>query len=146
MPALLLASALLPGCASLGVAYQKPELSVVDASIIKGDLTHQELRLRLHVHNPNDRPLLVDSISYEVQVAGQKVVSGATQEGFTVPARGDNDFTVDAQADLATAALRLLSDSMRRQPTPYRVTGVLHLGSGLIRTLPFDQQGQLGGR
>jgi LEA14-like dessication related protein len=142
----LSALALLSACSSLGVVTLKPEVTVADVALIKGDLTHQDLRLRLHVRNPNDRALVVNSIRYEVQVAGQKVVSGATQQGFVVPAKGESDFELDAQADLASAALRLLSDSLRGQPTAYRVVGQLNLGSGLIRTLPFEQQGRLGGR
>ncbi len=142
----LSALAVLSACSSLGVVTLKPEVTVADVALIKGDLTRQDLRLRLHVRNPNDRALVVNSLRYEVQVAGQKVVSGATQQGFVVPAKGESDFELDAQADLASAALRMLSDSLRGQATAYRVVGQLNLGSGLIRTLPFEQQGRLGGR
>ena len=63
-------------------APQKPELAVVGVDVVKSDLFQQQLRVRMRVHNPNDRELPVRSISYEVEVAGKAFAHGESNRQF----------------------------------------------------------------
>jgi LEA14-like dessication related protein len=52
----------LAGCSALVPKLQPPQLTVVGMEIVKADLLQQQLRVRMHVHNPNDRALPVRGI------------------------------------------------------------------------------------
>jgi len=57
LAATLLAATLLPACA-LAPKLEAPKLSIVDVQVVSAELWTQHLKVRLHVHNPNDRELL----------------------------------------------------------------------------------------
>jgi hypothetical protein len=63
-----------------------------------------------------------------------------------VPAKGELDFEVTTRANLAGALLKFLSGGLRGDASEYRVVGTLNLGSGLMRTVPFEHRGLLGDR
>ncbi len=90
--------------------------------------------------NPNDRALAVQSISYQVEVSGEPFASGASEKAFTVPALGETDFDVSVTANTAAALIRY---AMRGRPdsVDYRLFGKVHLASGFMRSIPFDEKG-----
>jgi LEA14-like dessication related protein len=137
----LLALVLLAGCAA-GPKFQEPRLEVIDIDLIKGDLLRQDLRVRMRVHNPNNRDLPVRGIVYEVQLAGEDFAHGESERDFVVPALGNTEFDVGVTANAAAAMLRLLG-SGRRDQVDYRITGRVTLASGFVRNVPFDQKGTL---
>lgn len=128
------------GCA-LVPKFKEPYLEVIDVQLLRGDLLRQELRVRMNVHNPNDRQLAVRSIQYEVQLAGENFAHGESARNFTVPANGDTQFDVSVTANAAAAVLRLLGGG-RRDAIDYRINGKVTLASGLVRNVPFDEKGE----
>lgn len=142
---LVLATALLlAACATTGLA--RPDIQVVGAEVLRGDLAAQQIRVRLHVRNPNTRPLDVANVRFEVELAGERFAVGSSDRAFVVPAKGELDFDVTTRANLAGALLKFLSGGLRGGATEYRVVGTLTLGSGLMRTIPFERRGLLGER
>jgi LEA14-like dessication related protein len=121
---------------------QQPELSVVDVDLVKGDLFQQQLRVRMHVHNPNDLELPVRGVTYEVELAGRTFAHGESSGSFVIPANGEAEFDVNVTANAAGALLRVLGDSGQRNPQ-YRISGKVQLSSGLLRSIPFDHTGEL---
>ena len=142
--AILACALLLGACAATGLA--RPDLQVVGAEVLRGDLTGQELRVRLHVTNPNARPLDVANVRFEIELAGERFATGSSDRAFVVPAKGELDFEVTTRANLAGALLKFLSGGLRGDASEYRVVGTLNLGSGLMRTVPFEHRGLLGDR
>jgi LEA14-like dessication related protein len=139
---LLALCALLPGCSALVPHLKAPELKVVGVNIGGGDVRHQQLQLRIQVTNPNDRQIAVNSIDYQVQLAGEHFVDGSTAEPFTVPASGQTEFNLNANADLGTL-VRVLGKHLGDAALDYQVTGTAHLAEGLLRDIPFKSHGQL---
>jgi LEA14-like dessication related protein len=136
----LLAAVLLGGCAP---KLEKPTLSVAGVQLVSGDLWEQRLKVRLQVHNPNDRALPVKSIEYTLEVEGQPFASGESADAFTVPALGETEFDMNVTTNLAGALLKLLArgpDALGQNVT-YRLSGRLSLSAGLLRSIPFEQQG-----
>lgn len=129
-------------CSSLVPKLQPPQLDVVGVEIVKADLLQQQLRVRMHVHNPNDRALPVRGIEYTVQVAGEDFAHGDSDRDFTVPALGEFEFDVNVYANAAPLVLKYALGG-RRDPLPYRIVGKVQLASGLIRSVPFNQTGEL---
>ena len=84
----LSAAAMLGGC-TLTAPLEPPKLSIVNVQLLSGDLLTQQLRARVHVQNPNDRPLAVKGLEYTIEVEGEQFAGGETAASFVVPARGE---------------------------------------------------------
>jgi LEA14-like dessication related protein len=139
--ALLLSSALLlSACAATRI--EKPHLQVVGVQMLGGSLLQQQLRVRLHVQNPNDRELQVRGVTYELEVAGEKFAHGTSESDFVVPARGETEFDVNVTANAAAAVLKLLGSSAKLDDVDYRVVGRVQLAKGFVRNIPFDHTGR----
>lgn len=135
---------LLSACAATGLA--RPDVQVVGAEVLRGDITAQDIRVRMHVKNPNTRALDVANVRFEIELAGERFATGSSDRSFVVPPKGELDFEVTTRANLAGALLKVLSGGLRGDATEYRVVGTLSLGSGLMRTVPFEHRGLLGDR
>ncbi len=135
----LVASAWLAGCSLFMPRLETPRLSVAGIEILKSDLWHQELKVRMHVVNPNDRALPVKGITYTLALDDQEFAHGISGAQFVVPARGEAEFDMSVSANMAGAVFRLLSQDRRQ--VEYHLTGKVSLSSGLMRTLNFDERG-----
>ncbi|MHB8815889.1 MAG: LEA/WHy family protein [Steroidobacteraceae bacterium] len=139
VPLLLLAVAL-SGCALFVPKLQTPNLSIVDIEVLKANFMEQQLRVRMHVENPNDRSLPVQGLSYTVYLGGQEFASGVSDASFVVPALGTADFNMDVTANAAGALFTVLSKP-RGQGIDYRMTGRVELSHGWLRSIPFQESG-----
>jgi LEA14-like dessication related protein len=134
-----IAALTLSACSLFVPKLEKPTLSVVSVQMLKGDLWHQELRLRMRVQNPNDRALPVKGLSYELDVEGQDFAHGMSGESFVVPARGEAEFDLSVSANMASMLIRVLGQG--NKPVEYRMTGKISLSAGLLRSLSFNEHG-----
>jgi LEA14-like dessication related protein len=130
------------GCA-LAPKLEAPKLSIVGVQVVSGEVWVQHLRVRLHVHNPNDRALPVKSLEYTIEIAGEELASGESAEGFVVPPRGDAEFDTNVTTNLVGAVLKVLGrgPNARAEEVPYRLSGKVSLSEGLWRSIPFDEHG-----
>jgi LEA14-like dessication related protein len=135
IPFLALA-ALLAACATTQ-KLEPPKVSIVGLQVVSAEVWVQHLKVRLQLHNPNDRDLPVTALEYTVEIAGQDVASGSYAERFVVPAHGDAEFDTSVTANLAGALMRLLT-RVPRTLVPYRLAGKITLGEGLGR-IPFEE-------
>ena len=139
VPLLVLAAAL-SGCALLVPKLQTPKLSIVNVQVLKATVFEQQLRVRMHVENPNDRSLPIRGLSYTVYLGGQQFATGASDAGFVVPAFGSADFNMDVDANAAGALFTLL-DRPRGEGVDYLMKGKVELTHGWLRSIPFEERG-----
>jgi LEA14-like dessication related protein len=138
-----LVTGLLGACALFLPKFETPKLSVVDVQILKSDLWSQRLKVRMRVQNPNDRTLPVKGLSYKLEVEGQELASGVSGASFVVPALGEAEFDTNVTANMAGVVLKLLARGGEGsgQKINYRLTGKVSLSQGLLRSIPFEEQG-----
>src|ERR1700744_1622436 len=129
----------LSGCSLFVPKLEKPTLSVVNVQMLKSDLWHQELRVRLRVQNPNDRNLPIEGLTYELDLDGQEFAHGMSGESFVVPALGEAEFDMSVSANMASMIFKLLGQSSNQ--VEYHIKGKISLSSGLLRSLHFDDRG-----
>ena len=129
----------LSGCSLFVPKLEKPTLSVVSVQMLKSDLWHQELKLRMRVQNPNDRALPVKGLWYELDVDDQELAHGMSGDSFVVPALGEAEFDMSVSANMASMLFKVLSQGNNR--VDYRLKGKIALSSGLFRSIPFNEQG-----
>jgi LEA14-like dessication related protein len=140
--AALLAALSLSSCA-LAPKLEAPQLSIADVQILSSDLWEQHLKVRMHVHNPNDRALPIKALEYTVEVDGQQFASGASVAAFTVPPLGETDFDMNVTTNLAGTFIKLLGrgSGAGGDEVGYRLVGKVSLSEGFLRSVPFDQKG-----
>lgn len=133
----LAAAALLAACATTQ-KLEPPKVSIVGLKVVSAEVWVQHLKVRLQLHNPNDRDLPVTGLEYTVEIAGQNAASGSYAESFVVPAHGDAELDTSVTANLASALLKLLTH-VPSTLVPYRLAGKITLAEGLGH-IPFEQQ------
>ena len=138
-----LGAALLSASCALAPKLEAPQLSIADVQVQSSDLWEQHLKVRLHVHNPNDRSLPIKALEYTVEVEGQQFASGASAAAFTVPPLGDSEFDMNVTTNLAGVVLKLLArgSGPGSEEVGYRLVGKVSLSEGFLRSVPFDQKG-----
>jgi LEA14-like dessication related protein len=115
---------------------------VVGVQLEGAQLLSQRFRVRVRVDNPNDRELPVQSITFVLDVDGDRVGDGATAAPFTIPARGSGSFEAIVTTDLATTLGKLLPKLRDgAPPVEYHIAGVVNTELAFLRTIPFDQRG-----
>ena len=140
--AALLASCLLGACAAMLPRLEPPQLTVTRVDLVGGDLQQQQVHLTLHVVNPNARAIDVRGIDCNLDLNGEAFAAGSTEAAFTLPASGSTDFGLNVTANLDAALVALLS-GLGHKTVDYRMYGQVHLSSGLIRNIPFEQKGRV---
>jgi LEA14-like dessication related protein len=129
----------LSGCSLFVPKLERPTLSVVRVQLLKSDLWHQELRVRMRVQNPNDRALPVQGIVYQLDVEGQELAHGVSADSFVVPALGEAEFDMSVSANMANMLIKLLNKGGNE--VEYRIYGKISLSAGLLRSLKFNDHG-----
>ena len=124
-------AALLAACAT-APKLEPPKVSITDLKVVSAEVWAQHLKVRLQLHNPNDRELPVKALEYTIEVAGQNVGNGSYAESFVVPAHGDAEFDTSVTTNLAGAVLKLVTH-VPRTLIPYRLAGKITLAEGLGR-------------
>ena len=132
---------LICGCA-LAPKFTTPDFTIVGVQVEGSDLLAQHLKVRLHVHNPNDRTLPVKGVDYALEVEGEPFASGESAASFVVPALGDAEFDMNVTTNMAGTLIRLLSRrSDALQSVSYHLSGKVSLSEGWLQSIPFDQRG-----
>ena len=85
---LLLVALLVSGCSSLQKYVRQPEVRFQDLRIVSASLLQSEVAFEFQVNNPNPVGLPVRGLRYQLDIDGQKFLSGTAHEGLEVPARG----------------------------------------------------------
>ena len=139
VPVLLLAVAL-SGCALIAPRLRTPRLSIVRIEVRRANFLEQQLRVRMHVENPNDQSIPVRGLSYTVYLGGQEFATGVSDASFVVPARGTAEFNMDVTSNAAGALFTILNEP-RGQGIAYRMQGRVELARGWLRSIPFEESG-----
>jgi LEA14-like dessication related protein len=140
----LASAVLLAACALIGPPLQKPQLSLVGVELRQAQLMEQRFVVRLRVQNPNDRALPIRGIECAMELAGERFGNGTSAAAFTVPARGEAVFDMLVVTNLAASLSRLLPQlTDAREPLDYRLVGTVSTDLAFLRSIPFDQRGEL---
>lgn len=102
------------GCASMPSDFEEPVLTVSSIAFRNSNSITPRFDIQLHVTNPNRDPLKLQGMSYSLNLAGNKVVTGVANELPEVPAYGEADMQISAEVSLF-GSIRLLNDLMTRQ-------------------------------
>ncbi|WP_277053350.1 LEA type 2 family protein [Zestomonas thermotolerans] len=138
----LLSILVLAGCASLG---QQEPLRVDLAGLDPMPSEGMEMRfaVKLRVLNPNDRAVSYDGVALNLEVNGQPLAYGVSDERGEVPRFGETVISVPVTISAFSMFRQAwgLSSKAPRQSLPYRLSG--KLGGGPFGVERFNAEGEL---
>jgi LEA14-like dessication related protein len=131
------------GCASV-TTLQAPEVQVTSLQMldpVPGSL-EQRFAIGLRLINPNNRAMAIDGLDFEFDLNDRRLARGVTNRAFELPRLGEAETLVV----VTTSVFDVLRQAMDLAGRPdsamnYRLRGRLHLGSGFVRSVPFDHRG-----
>lgn len=135
------AGTLLVTACALAPHLSAPHLTIVGVQLVGSDLLAQQLKVRMHVDNPNNRVLPIAGLEYTLEVDGQPLASGESAASFVVPALGSAEFDMNVTTNVAGALIHLLARGSGSSSVSYRLSGKVSLSSGWLRSIPFEERG-----
>ena len=127
-------------CATWQRGIEEPEVSLTRVDTEKMGIFEQKLEVGLRIHNPNDFPLEVHGIRFDIELDGEPVARGQDDTRFTVPAEGEHEVDVKARAQ-SIAMLRQVVDA--GGDLSYQVDGKLLLGNAEADEVAFEHTTRL---
>jgi LEA14-like dessication related protein len=145
LAALLLLS--LAGCAGvqqmIGAAFEKPRLTYESFTPEELDLEGVTLKLRYRIDNPNAVGLKLATVDYRVDVENSQVVTGSSQTGLSVPARGSAPLDLPVRVRYADIP-NFLSNLVHKDSLAFQFQGAAGLSTPVgVINLPFSYTGQV---
>ncbi|UTW09329.1 LEA type 2 family protein [Pseudomonas benzenivorans] len=131
----------LSACANL--MLDPLRIDLVGLEPLPGQELEMRFSLKLRVQNPNDGAVDYDGVALELEVNGQPLASGVSDQQGQVPRFGEALISVPVSIS-AFAAIRQAWGAAGYQPgqgLPYALSG--KLAGGLFRTMRFEDQGVL---
>jgi LEA14-like dessication related protein len=140
---LLFLAALVTGCASLTTPMDPPNVSLEDFSSIPSEGAGPRFQIKLRVQNPNEQSLDISGISYGIELAGQEVITGVSNDIPVIEGYSEGVVTLDASLKLFQV-LRLLTSlgQTTADELTYRFTAKIDF-KGLIPTQRVEEEGQI---
>lgn len=141
---LVLLMMLLAGCSMLRLqTAEPPKVAVSSLALTSLSVFEQRFEVGLRLQNPNDFPLPIAGLDYELALGGESFASGVSRQSVVVPALGEGTIMLTVTSNL----LRNLEQFYRWQSDPpealdYALTGSLRVADVPVR-LPFDYSGSV---
>ena len=140
---LLLMSVFVTGCATLTTPMDPPKVSLGDFSSLPSEGAGPRFQIKLRVQNPNEQTLDIAGISYGIELAGQEVITGVSNDIPVIEGYSEGVVTLDAGLQLLQV-LRLLASlgQTTGDELTYRFTAKIDF-KGLIPTQRVEEEGQI---
>lgn len=123
------------GCAAWFYRYEDPRVDLVGLQLLPQQGINPGFRLTLKLTNPNDRPLPISGLYYDVSIEGHDIASGSFNEPVDLTAYGSQTITSDVQTSLL-GSINLVSDLVSRPRKQIRYALKARVSVSGI-TLPF---------
>ena len=128
------------GCAGLFSDIEPPEVSLAGMAFDQPGLFEQRLRLDVRLRNPNDFPLDVERLLFDLEVNDRDLGKGWTTAPFDVPAFGEAVVPVTIVVPTSDLIQRIIELGTTWR-LDYRLSGEAKLGNRTFGTVPFEQDG-----
>ncbi len=120
----------LPGCSVLRPDFEQPTVTISSFRPVFGNSALPSFEIGLRVVNTGAAPLKLRGVSYTVNLAGRKLVTGAGKDLPVIEGYSEGTFTLTASASLLEG-LRLFNDLINESADdiPYEVETKLDVGT-----------------
>jgi LEA14-like dessication related protein len=135
-------AALLSACSAFAPEITAPNVTLMNAGMLSGDMFSQQFKVRLLVENPNARALPIKKIDYQLFLEGDAFAEGISAAPFNVPANDSTEFDLIVNTNFMSSIGRLLSRlNDGRKEIRYDFIGTLDADISMLPPLPFKASG-----
>jgi LEA14-like dessication related protein len=131
---------LLAGCAGAFSGIDPPEVSLAGLAFEQPGLFEQRVRVDLRLRNPNDVPLDVERLLFDLEVNDRDLGKGWTAAPFDVPAFGEAVVPVTIVVP-TSELIEGIIELGAIQRLDYRLKGEAKLRGALFGAVPFTRDG-----
>lgn len=134
---------LVSGCASLSTPMDPPNVSLDSFSSLPAEGGGPRFLIKLRVQNPNEQKLDIVGVSYGIELAGQEVLTGVSNDIPVIDGYSEGVVSLEASLKLLQM-LRLLASlgQTEADELTYRFTAKIDF-KGLIPTQRVEEVGQI---
>lgn len=123
----------------------QPTFNIVSISIIKAELINTEFEAAIRIDNPNDFPLNLSSLTYELYGNGAFWASGKGEDILHIPANSSSETHFRFIKNFMGMNRRLLDDIIALRDVAYRFAGTVIVEAGIPNVPPFYVNYEISG-
>ena len=134
---------LLSGCATLFETMERPRINI--ANVIPRDikLFEQVFDLELRIQNPNDTPLEINGLAFELELNDKRFATGVSNQSLVIDRLSSDVIHVQAITTLVGFLRQVAEYQQTKDPrVTYRIKGSIYSGSTGTK-LHFDDSGEI---
>ncbi len=130
------------GCSGLFRTMEPPRVNIANVTPREVKLFEQVFDLELRIQNPNESPLSINGLAFELEINDRRFATGVSNENAMV--EGFSSLIIHVQA--VTTLWGILQQIAQLQQTQaplvtYRIKGAIYSGSPSVKR-PFDDRGE----
>ena len=131
------------GCATLS-GLETPRVNISNITPQDMTLFEQKFLVQLRIQNPNDVPLEVKGMTFNLDLNGKSFATGLSNQQVTIPRFGSEVVEVEVFSGLTGILKQFQSFAAGGAPRfTYRLRGKAYLDKPASISLPFDEQGEI---
>lgn len=131
------------GCASLTPNTEAPDVSITHLKLLDIQLLEQQYGLTVRIQNPNNFPLPIIGLSYQLEINDAKLAHGVSNRAVTIPAFGEKKLELTMVSGTIGIIRQLQSlEQNASKAMRYRLSGKLSLKNRLL-PIYFEKLGEL---
>jgi len=140
---LIVLALLMFGCAGLYQSMERPRINI--ANVIPRDikLFEQVFDLELRIQNPNDTPLEINGLAFELELNDKRFATGVSNQSLVIDRLSSDVIHVQAITTLVGFLRQVAEYQQTKDPrVTYRIKGSIYSGSTGTK-LHFDDSGEI---
>lgn len=134
---------LLFGCAGLYQSMEPPRINIANVMPRDIKLFEQVFDLELRIQNPNDTPLEINGLAFELELNDKRFATGVSNQSLVIDRLSSDVIHVQAITTLVGFLRQVAEYQQTQNPrVTYRIKGSIYSGSSGAK-LHFDDSGEI---
>ena len=130
-------------CSAMQQSMERPRINIANITPREVKLFEQVFELELRIQNPNDLPLAINGLAFELMLNDRRFATGVSNESFVVDRLSSGVIRVEALTTLWGFLQQVAEYQRTKAPRmAYRLRGNLYVGSSSVKLL-FDDSGEI---
>jgi LEA14-like dessication related protein len=119
------------------INVKKPDFKIISISVIQADLINTEFEAVLVIENPNEFPVELSSISYELHGNGMFWADGNENDVLLIPAKSSSETKFFFSMNFIDMNRKILDDVINMRNVRYRFKGDVEVKAAISNILSF---------
>ena len=119
------------------IEVKQPDFKIISIAIIQADLINTEFEAVLMIDNPNDFPVELSSIQYELHGNGMFWADGKENNILIIPAKSSSETNFYFSMNFINMNRKILDDVIKLRNVQYRFKGGVEVKAAISHVPPF---------